>query len=228
MKKKIKTWLAISALFVVGFIVMSCDAGDSAFESDYIEQDELRFYLKKDGSGYGVEHNGKGGYGTTITIPASVNGIPVVTIMPDAFKSCMRLTSITIPASVTSIGSSAFSNTGIINNVPENSVAYADKWVVGYDVFGTFSDISLRTNTVGISTSALSSRSIRSIIIPSSVLYINEKAFRSCDNLTRVTFERANITMADNFVFPGVDLEKKYAAGGSGTYIKTGNNWAKQ
>jgi len=41
-------------------------------------------------------------------IPASINGIPVTRIEADAFLGCARLTDLTIPASITYIGSSAF------------------------------------------------------------------------------------------------------------------------
>ena len=43
-----------------------------------------------------------------VTIPATIDGLPVTRIGDGAFMQCMDLTSVTIPASVTSIGDQAF------------------------------------------------------------------------------------------------------------------------
>ena len=48
------------------------------------------------------------GPGGDVTIPDTINGLPVTSIGDGAFSSCTRLTSVTIPNSVTSIGSYAF------------------------------------------------------------------------------------------------------------------------
>jgi hypothetical protein len=50
------------------------------------------------------------GAGGAVVIPASINGTPVMAIGDRAFSSLSGLTSVTIPNSVTSIGSSAFQN----------------------------------------------------------------------------------------------------------------------
>ncbi len=48
------------------------------------------------------------GPGGAVTIPSTINGLPVTRIGDQAFSYCNSLTSITIPASVTSIGDAAF------------------------------------------------------------------------------------------------------------------------
>jgi len=47
---------------------------------------------------------------TSVTIPDTINGYPVVTIGSSAFLDCTALTNVTLPNKLISIGSSAFSN----------------------------------------------------------------------------------------------------------------------
>jgi uncharacterized repeat protein (TIGR02543 family) len=122
---------------------------------------------------------------TSITIPESVT-----TINSYAFSGCTSLTSIEIPESVTSIGNTAFSDcTGLT-----------------------------------------------SITIPASVTTIRSSVFQNCSSLTSVTF--AGTIASGSFggvnaePFPG-DLRTKYLAvgGGIGTYTRpdgTSNTWTKQ
>ena len=48
------------------------------------------------------------GSGGAVTIPSTINGLPVTSIGDYAFYNCTSLTSVTIPNSVTSIGDEAF------------------------------------------------------------------------------------------------------------------------
>ena len=54
-----------------------------------------------------VGYNGQGG---NITIPSEIDGIPVAKIADNAFKGKTEITGITIPSSLTGIGTGAFSN----------------------------------------------------------------------------------------------------------------------
>ena len=51
-----------------------------------------------------------------VTIPSTINGLPVTTIGVAAFENC-RLTSVLIPNSVTSIGDYAFANCAALSSV---------------------------------------------------------------------------------------------------------------
>ena len=127
---------------------------------------------------------------TSVTIPDSVTSIGW-----RAFYGCSWLTSITIPDSVTSIEWSAFVDCdGILEE--ENDVYYVDRWAVGCDGYAT--NISLRSDTVGIANSAFEDcSSLTSIIIPDSVTSIGWRAFKNYDSLTSVTFENPNGWSAD-------------------------------
>ena len=48
--------------------------------------------------------SGYTGSGGSITIPSTMNGLPVTRIGYEAFAACSQITSITIPASITNIG----------------------------------------------------------------------------------------------------------------------------
>ena len=48
------------------------------------------------------------GYGGAVTIPSTINGLPVTSIGTNAFAWCSSLTSVTIGTNVMSIGDKAF------------------------------------------------------------------------------------------------------------------------
>ncbi len=52
-----------------------------------------------------IRYNGNGG---TVTIPETINSLPVTAIGGHAFLGCQTITTITVPSSVTSIGAGAF------------------------------------------------------------------------------------------------------------------------
>ena len=106
---------------------------------------------------------------TSVTISARVTEIYPI------FRGCTNLTSVTIPDSVTHIHA-GFEDTGIWNNTPDDSIVYADKWVVG--VRGTLSSISIRDGTTGIADEAFRSKRFESVTIPNSVTSIGNNAFK--------------------------------------------------
>jgi len=69
---------------------------------------------------------------------------------------------------------------------------------------------------------------IFSVTIPASVIDIGKAAFDGCVMLRSVTFGGANTRFSDTEFPNGMDLMKKYKAGGTGTYTLTGTTWTKQ
>ncbi len=64
-----------------------------------------------------VTITGYTGSGGSVSIPATINDLPVISIGDDAFYLCFSLTSVTIPDSVTSIGVSPFYGCSGLTNI---------------------------------------------------------------------------------------------------------------
>jgi hypothetical protein len=118
------------------------------------------------------------GSGGAANIPSSIGGMPVTSIGNNAFYQCTGLTSVTIPNTVTSIGTNAFFNTGLTSITVGSGVTNIES--------GAFADCTALTN----------------ITLPDSVISIGEGAFQACNNVTNVTLG-TNITSIGNNAFWG-------------------------
>lgn len=111
------------------------------------------------------------GPGGAVTIPDTIDGLPVQRIGLQAFFGCKSLTSVTIPDSVTTIDGSAFGGCESLTAVTiPNSVAS-----IGNSAFQVCS-------------------SLTSLTIPNSVISIGESAFLGCTGLSTYTVSLSNPT----------------------------------
>jgi len=115
-----------------------------------------------------VTITGYTGRGRDVTIPSTINGLPVTTIGDGAFND-WSLTSVVIPNSVTSIGACAF---GIC----------------------MFTNVTIPDSVTSIGRSAFWACSLTNVTIGKSVTSIGERAFSYCYYLTGVYF-RGNAPM---------------------------------
>jgi hypothetical protein len=172
--------------------------------------DEKDFKVEPVEGGKGVQITKYVGDKFEVHIPPKIQKLPVTKIDDKAFRSG-KVTSITIPNSVTSIGRYAFSGCSSLTNVtiPDSVTSIGDSAFYNCE-------------------------SLTSVTIPGSVTSMEGDAFGNCANLTSVTFKGTissdNFATGDYSPFDG-DLRTKYLAGGKGTYTRPNSGsetWTKK
>ena len=147
---------------------------------------------------------------SSVTIPNSVTSIG-----SSAFYGCSGLTTITIPNSVTSIESGVFSCSGLISITIPNSVTS-----IGGSAFHDCYDlasISIPNSVTSIGEAAFGyCPSLTSITIPNSVTSIGDYAFKECFNLNSITIPKS-VTSIGRFVFSSCSSLKSII-------VENGNN----
>lgn len=120
-----------------------------------------------------------------LVIPSSIEGIAVTAIGKNAFSRCSRLTSVTIPNSVTTIEDYAFFRTGLTSIVIPSSVT-----TIGDHAFNeceNLTSVTIPDSVTRIGGSAFEKcESLTSITIPDSVTELGGQAFRDCYSLSSI------------------------------------------
>jgi hypothetical protein len=141
------------------------------FSASVVQAQDYTYTTNGDGTCTITGYTGSGG---AVTIPSTINGLPVTSIEDWAFGYCTTLTSVTIPDSVTSIGDYAFGWCYSLTSVTiGNSVTSIGDWA--------FSDCT----------------SLTSVTIGNNVISIGDYAFGDCNNLTSVTIGNNVISIGD-------------------------------
>ncbi len=135
---------------------------------------------------------GYSGSGGNVTIPGTINGLPVAGIGPYAFLNNNSLTNVAIPDSVISIGDSAFDRCSSLTSVtiPDSVIS------IGDSAFGDCSSlpsVTIPDSVTSVGDSAFTlCLSLSSVTIPDSVSSIGDGAFWGCPSLTNVTVAAQN------------------------------------
>ena len=125
-------------------------------------------------------------------------------IFQHAFSSS-KLTSVTIPNSVTSIDLMAFSNSKLTSVIIPNSVTS-----IGLQAFFStpLTSITIGKSVTSIGFQAFANTKLKSVIIPNSVKNIGTQAFAFNSSLTTVSFPKGLVTLGSNVLERDSSLTK--------------------
>ena len=136
---------------------------------------------------------------TDMVIPSYVSLYKVTHIAPTAFSTVRNITSIFIPASVISIGNSAFSDLSFLTEVTfaENSEL---TYIGEYAFFGAFAlrSLVIPEGVTSIGNSAFEDTlSLTSIVIPEGVTSIGNSAFKCAESLKSIVIPASVTSIGD-------------------------------
>ena len=164
-----------------------------------------------------TKYSGPGG---TVTIPTTINSLPVTSIRNQSFGYCSNLTSVAIPNTVTSIETGAFFCCRNLTNVTiPNSVTSIGQFAF----FGchNLTSVTIPNSVTSIGDTAFAyCSSLTSVTIPNSVTSIVHQ-FDSCSSLTAITVDALHpvYRSVDGVLFDkSLNTLIKCPAGKSGTY----------
>lgn len=186
------------------------------------ESDDFKLELNEDGS-YSVKEIGKE---TDLVLPSSYNGIPITAIKEGACYNRVSLTSVTLPDSITTIGKSAFADSGItvlklgsgLTEIEDGafsrcesleSIIISEDNPKYYTEGNCIIEIESKTLVAGFLTSqipddvtafgafAFAGCSFSSFVVPDNVTSIGKSAFHSCTNLTSITLNSGLTTIGE-------------------------------
>ncbi len=130
-------------------------------------------------------------------IPETIDGYPVKTIGDNAFKGCSALTSVTIPASITKIGSQAFYN---CTNLKDVYITDLKAWCQ------IKCDSSVSSPMLYAKNLYLNGQKVTGeLIIPSGVTRIGSGAFYDCQGITSVTIP-SGVRTIGSYAFAFCDI----------------------
>lgn len=169
---------------------------------------------------------GYAGPGGDVTIPDTINGLPVTSIGQGAFFTCSNITDITIPTNVNNIGDGAFYGCSSLTSLTiPNSVTNTGERMFYFCTSLTNVTLPSSLNNIGPETFN-SCSSLSSITIPSGVTHIGEDAFIYCTNLTEIFFTGNAPWFDSAYTFEGdVNAQAYYLPGTKGWDVFFNQTW---
>ena len=188
LKKVISAILAVVMLFVILTVAPLTVSAVDLSKSGAVSANEYT----SNGYKYTVYNSeatitGYTGNSTTLNIPSYLGGYKVKSIGQSAFYKNSKITTLSIPNSVTEIGNDAFKNCVKLTTVSiGNSVDS-----MGYDVFSgctSLTKVVIANGTTIIGSYAFDGcTSLKSVTIPNTVTKIKNSAFNNCKSLTNIS-----------------------------------------
>ncbi len=213
----------------------------SAASDAYFVQDGTLYEKNEDGKGYTLHTYAPASTATSYTVPERVNGLPVTSIFRMAFQNNANLTSVTVPASVTSFKSYAFdscaklmkisiaadsvtldrTSSGSFTNLPEGSVIEVANETVKNAFEST--DAHITYYTAGKTTVQVKSNEPEPEATPAAALTLKGTGMKDGYSHYKLTLDSAaNVsTMIVNLSFDASQVSKgAQAEGKKGAYIE--------
>lgn len=209
----------------------------SAASDAYFVQDGTLYEKNEDGKGYTLHTYAPASTATSYTVPESVNGLPVTSIFRMAFQNNANLTSVTVPASVTSFKSYAFdscaklmkisiaadsvtldrTSSGSFTNLPEGSVIEVANETVKNAFEST--DAHITYYTAGKTTVQVKSNEPEPEATPAAALTLKGAGVKNGYSYYKLSLDSAaNVsTMIVNLSFDAAQVSK--TEGGKNAYV---------
>ena len=163
-----------------------------------------------------------------IVVPEKVTlaGIdyPVIEFARECFKDCNSLTSITIPESVTSLGSSCFYGCSSLTSItiPSSVTSLREGCFFGCS---SLASITIPSSVTSLGTYCFSGcSSLTSITIPSSVTSLGDRCFYGCSSLASITIP-SSVTRLEILCFYGCSSLTSITIPSSVTSLREGCFW---
>ena len=137
------------------------------------------------GSGGGGTNSGSGP-GGVVTIPDTINGLPVTVIGPNVFYRS-SVTSVIISTNVTTLGTSAFAGCESLTNVtiPAGVTSIGAN---AFNVCNGLASVTIPDSVTNIGSGAFAEcNALVDVVIPDSVTTVGQSAFDDCGSLASVT-----------------------------------------
>ena len=152
-------------------------------------------------SGGAATITGYAGSGGSVTIPATLGGVPVSEVGANAFKDKTAVTGVSFPASLVRIGDSAFNGSGLTSVMVPGGVN-----AIGVYAFASCSSL-LRAEVaegvvslgVGMFTNCIN---LAEVVLPLSLTTIQDGAFQYCYKLASIVIPPA-VTTVNQYAFFG-------------------------
>jgi hypothetical protein len=142
--------------------------------------EDFIFYLNEDGASYTFGY--KGFDDTTVSVPATYNGLPVTKIGEAAFFLCDDLVTVNLPSTIVEIGVEAFKGCTSLKNfsIPQSVRVIGKR---AFDFCFMLTLVNIPEGVERIENGAFGYSGVRTLVLPKSLKYIGDEAFAGCEDL---------------------------------------------